>query len=226
MSFNRKQPLNITINGNDLNGPELNQKNDNQYENYIIKTNKELHKTNKELENKIIEVENEKLNLEDELGKEEAKRIYMKGLMHNLNEIKKKLDKHSRKNELMNENYKIYFTYYKDIFYKLDKYLNTENIRIIVGFYLLIPVILIFFNYIFNSSLFTILSMVYHFVIFFVFCYISDLIYNENNIKQFQEYEIFEINNKRMNLENKKLMNDIKEIENAIKDIDLIIDEC
>ena len=226
MTSNRKQPLNITINGNDLNGPESNEKNNNQYENYIIKTNKELHKTNKELENKIIEIENEKVTLEEELGNEEAKRIYMKGLMHNLNEIKKKSVKYSRKNEVIDSQYKEFFEDYKDILFKLSKYLSSDSTSFIISVYLIIPICLIFLNYVFNSFSLTIFIMFYLLVIFFVFAYYCELVFNKEKINQFEKYKQFEIETKKTNLENKNLMKEIEKIEKAIKDIDLIIDEC
>ena len=182
MNSSRKQPFNITINGNDLNGPESNEKNDNQYENYIIKTNKELHKTNKELENKIIEIENEKVNLEDELGTEESKRIYMKGLMHNLNEIKKKSVKYSRKNEVIDSQYKEFFEDYKDILFKLSKYLSSDSTSFIISVYLLVPIFFTFINYVYNSFFLTIFIMFYLFVIFFAFAYYCELIFNKQKI--------------------------------------------
>ena len=226
MTSNRKQPFNITINGNDLNGPETNEKNNNQYENYIIKTNKELHKTNKELENKIIEIENEKVNLEEELGNEEAKRIYMKGLMHNLNEIKKKSVKYSRKNEVIDSKYKEFFEDYKDILFKLSQYLSSDSTSFIISMYLIVPISLIFLNYVFNSFTLTIFIMFYILVIFFAFAYHCELVFNKEKINQFEKYKQFEIETKKINLENKNLMKEIEEIEKAIKDIDLIIDEC
>ena len=60
------------------------------FENYVLNMNKKLHKENDSLINHLKILENEKENLEEDIEKEEKSKIYMKGLMHNLYDMKQK----------------------------------------------------------------------------------------------------------------------------------------
>tara|TARA_A100001015_G_C15023446_1_gene729214 strand:+ start:1176 stop:1844 length:669 start_codon:yes stop_codon:yes gene_type:complete len=222
MSKSNKQPLNITINGNELNDNN----NKDEYENYVINSNKELHKLNKELENKIIKLENDLENKDDELDKEEAKRIYMKGMLHSFNEIKKKLSKSNKKYKELNETYKDCFELYKNTFYILNKYCSADNTQYVITFGLIIPIILTSISYLFNSSLFSIILIFYNIFLFMIIAYICDEIYNEKNVNFFKKIKELNIINERTYKEIKKLEEEVKEIEKAIQDIDVIIDDC
>ena len=81
-----KQPLNITINGNDV---EEGVKTD-VYENYIIQTNKKLQKENENYKDELNKLQSQCDELEEDVSKEEQRRTYMKGLMHNLYDMKQK----------------------------------------------------------------------------------------------------------------------------------------
>ena len=220
MDFEKRKPLNITING-----AEMTEKNGNVYEDYIIKNNEEMKKEIEELKKNMIELENQNKELEDEVEKEESKRIYTKGLMHNLYDSKKKSTKCVLKYEEINNELFDYFEDYKNIFLNLDKYLNVNYLHIIISVYLLIPFLLTVFAYYFESSKLLSLNVVYLLCMFLSLCYLSDLIYNEKFIEQFQKYTTFERKYKKILLEIKNLKTEIKEIEHAIKDIDVIIDE-
>ena len=82
-----KQPLNITINGNEETSKK---KEEHIFENYVLCMNQNLHKENETLINDFKNLENEKEILEEEIEKEEKSKTYMKGLMHNLYDMKQK----------------------------------------------------------------------------------------------------------------------------------------
>ena len=79
-------PLNITING----GEEDTHKKQDVYENYIINTNQELKREIDELKDELNELKVTSDELEEDLAKEEKSKTYMKGLMHNLYDMKNK----------------------------------------------------------------------------------------------------------------------------------------
>ena len=60
------------------------------FENYIIINNKELKSENDELKSDLKDYKNKVYELEEELSREETSKRYMKGLMHNLYDMKKK----------------------------------------------------------------------------------------------------------------------------------------
>ena len=80
------KPLNITINGNEI---DETQKND-IYENYIIQNNTKLQDENEKLKEEIRELTSTNNDLEEQIDKEEKSKTYMKGLMHNLYDMKNK----------------------------------------------------------------------------------------------------------------------------------------
>ena len=81
------QPLNITINGNDI--EDTNSSND-TYQNYVIQMNQKLQKENIDLVKEIAELNNTNDDLEEQLDKEEKSKTYMKGLLQNVYEMKTK----------------------------------------------------------------------------------------------------------------------------------------
>lgn len=221
MNSKKNKPLNITINGT-----EMSDKQGNMYEDYIIQTNNEMKNEIDELKRNILELENINKDLEDEVEKEESKRRFMRGLMHNLNEIKNKSIICDCKYEEINNEIFDYFENYKSIFLNLDKYLNVNNLHIIISCYLLIPFLLTITTYYCESSNLLCLNVIYLLCMFLSLCYLSDLIYNETFIVQFKKYNVFESKCKRFFSEIKKSKEEIKEIEKAIKNIDDIIDNC
>ena len=85
------------------------------FENYIIISNKELKSENDELKSNVKEKEFKITELEEELSKEENSKRYMKGLMHNLYDMKKKNDQISEKYEFVtNKLYNYNLTFNKD----------------------------------------------------------------------------------------------------------------
>ena len=75
------------------------------FENYIIISNKELKSENDELKNHLKDYEHKVSELEDELSREEISKRYMKGLMHNLYDMKKKNDQVSEKYDFLNKKF-------------------------------------------------------------------------------------------------------------------------
>jgi len=97
-------PLNITINGNEINDG----KDNNNCQDYIISTNKRLQKEVNEMKSEINELNNTNNDLEEDISKEEQRRTYLKGLMHNLYDMKQKsYSMFEIYDNLLNE-YKIY----------------------------------------------------------------------------------------------------------------------
>ena len=84
-----KQPLNITINGSEENP----KKEEHIFENYVLCMNQKLHKENETLMNDLKNIQYENEKLEEEIEKEEKSKTYMKGLMHNLYDMKQKSSK-------------------------------------------------------------------------------------------------------------------------------------
>ena len=89
----RKRPVSINISNNDVDDTDYNNvamSKKEEYENYVIEMNKKLQL---EILSNVKEINdlNIRINeLEEDVSKEEQRRTYMKGLMHNLLDIKKK----------------------------------------------------------------------------------------------------------------------------------------
>ena len=77
----------IIINGKEVKDDEDNNTN---CQDYIISTNKRLQNEVNEMKSEINELNNTNNDLEEEISKEEQRRTYMKGLMHNLYDMKQK----------------------------------------------------------------------------------------------------------------------------------------
>ena len=100
------EPLNITINGKEVKDDE--DDNNTNYRSYIISTNMRLQKEVNEMKSEINELNNTNNDLEEDISKEEQRRTYMKGLMHNLYDMKQKsYSMFEIYDNLLNE-YKIY----------------------------------------------------------------------------------------------------------------------
>ena len=221
MDSQRDEKLNITINGR-----ETNEKQTNMYEKYVINMNEEFKKENEDLKKQINELESNIDDLENDVEKEESKRIYMKGLMHNLNEIKKKSEKNSFLYDKMYDEFFEYFEDYKHLVLKLDTYLNIKNLWQIVIIFAINPIILNLIIYYRPISLYLTIAIIYNITIFLGLCLFSDTIYNDTLLNKFKQYKEFENKYKAYLVEIKKNKNEVKEIEKAIKDIDKIIDDC
>ena len=117
-----KQPLNITINGNDV---EEGVKTD-VYENYIIQTNKKLQKENENYKDELNQLQSQCDELEEDVSKEEQRRTYMKGLMHNLYDMKQKSFKMTGEYDNLIDSYNCYNdNMYKDLYSKITPELYT-----------------------------------------------------------------------------------------------------
>ena len=82
-----KQPFNININGHET--TKSKEESASEFKEYIIQSNLNLQQINKELTQKNEELQKELSDKEDELDKEEERLRYIKGLLNNLNEVRK-----------------------------------------------------------------------------------------------------------------------------------------
>lgn len=219
MNSQKTKPLNITINGSDMMD-----KTNNSYEKYIIKNNEQFQKKNNELNICILKLENTIQEKEDELEKEEEKRIYMKGLMHNLYEIKtKSIQSINTYDEIYPEFFE-YFENYKSIFFNLDKYFNSKNVCFIFTLYLIIPNILSCMVYYISNKYYLYFSVLYQICLFLSMSIIIKSVYNLKFMNQFQKYKLFETKYKNNMVDIRKLKKGIKELEASVTDIHIIID--
>ena len=214
-----KQPLNITINGNEV---DEGKKTD-VYENYIIQTNKRLQKENETLKNEIKELSSTNDDLEEEQDKEERSKTYMKGLMHNLYDMKKKAF------EMSNLRKQIYDDHNKQTKELIKKPLkiyiipNTAlclNIREYYIFSFLIMPFLAFMTSIINVRAFIIL--------FFLSIYPGTILYffvkDEVQKNQTRYDEFMKSHDATLN-KIKELRKEITETENSCRCLDTYIDE-
>lgn len=82
-----KLPFNININGHET--TKSNEESASEFKEYIIQSNLSLQQINKDLTQKNEELQKELSDKEDELDKEEERLRYIKGLLNNLNEVRK-----------------------------------------------------------------------------------------------------------------------------------------
>ena len=83
------------VDNNDFVAPRVLSANDNNnkqdvYQNYIISNNVQLQEQNEKIKDELKELTAQCDELEEDISKEEQRRVYMKGLMHNLYDMKKK----------------------------------------------------------------------------------------------------------------------------------------
>ena len=97
-----KLPFNININGGDPSSSLVGENSSTEYKEYIIQNNISLQQQNQKLTEKNQELSKELSEKEDELDKEDERLRYVKGILNNLNEIRKlAVDA----NQLQSENY-------------------------------------------------------------------------------------------------------------------------
>ena len=214
-----KQPLNITINGNEVDED----KKQDVYENYIIQANKRLQKENEKLKDENKELSSTNDDLEEEQDKEERSKTYMKGLMHNLYDMKKKAF------EMSNLRKQIYDDHNKQTKELIKKPLkiyiipNTAlrlNIREYYIFSFLVMPFLAFITSIINVRIFI--------VLFFLSIYPGTILYffvkDEVQTNQTRYDEFIKSHNSTIN-KIKELRKEINETENSCRCLDAYIDE-
>ena len=217
MSKNDKKPVNITINE----GKES--KTDNVYENYIIQMNQKLKEENDSLREEVAELTSNNTDLEEDLDKEEKSKTYMKGLMHNLYDMKKKsfeindlhkkiYDKH---NHLVKEKIKNPLKIY--LIPKTSIYLNINEYYIFA--FLIAPIISLLSSVI-NLSVFFILVLTSIYPGTILYFYIKkDIRKNKEKYTEFMNW----YNSILSDIT--KIIKEIEETENSCKCLDTYIDE-
>lgn len=95
-------PFHININGGDPSSSLVGENSSTEYKEYIIQNNISLQQQNQQLTEKNQELSQELSEKEDELDKEEERLRYIKGILNNLNEIRKLA---VEANQLQSENY-------------------------------------------------------------------------------------------------------------------------
>lgn len=210
-----KQPLNITINGNE----ESLKKEEPIFENYVLCMNQKLHKENETLINDLKILENEKQNLEEEIEKEEKSKTYMKGLMHNLYDMKQKS---FRIVEIRKQIHNKWEKFFKNDF--LDQLKNYELNSIYNYIHIIISIIFLTFyiffwmnnnNYLFFT--FITINLSYIFKILQLFKLKHEKIINKyNNLVNITNSYEKDIN---------ELKKDIDKTENSCRCLDNYIDE-
>lgn len=219
MSKDDKKPVNITIN------ESKESKTDNVYENYIIQMNQKLKQENDSLREELAELTSNNTDLEEDLSKEETSKTYMKGLMHNLYDMK---NKSFEMNDL-----------HKKIYDKINTLMKTniENeLKICI-----IPRTFIYLNlreyYILSfvlSPLLAFITIFYEydiFVIIFLFfltIYPGTILYFEvkkDILNKKEQYDEFITWCKTNNENILKITKEIEETENSCKCLDTYIDE-
>ena len=200
----------IIINGKEILDDEDNNTN---CQDYIISTNKRLQKEAIEMKSEISELNNTNSELEEDISKEEQRRTYMKGLMHNLYDMKQKsFSMFEIYDNLLNE-YKIYI----DVQNK-NKYIYSD-IKI-EQFVLMIVYIIPIISYILNIiDMMQCISILSH-----QFISVPILIYIINNRDEIKYSYIvnMEVNIKK---ELNVIKKDIDEIERSCRCLDDYIDE-
>lgn len=217
MSNNTKKPVNITINES-----EKKESND-IYENYIIKMNQNLKDENDTLKEEIKELTSTNNDLEEDLSKEEKSKTYMKGLMHNLYDMKNKSIEMNSLNKKINQKYddfmkseinkplKIYFIPNTSLYLNINEYF--------IFSFLIAPILSLFSSIIdYNVFLMLIFLSIYPGTILFLFIK-NDV--NNNNIKL---NELVEWKKNIINDLN-KIQNEINETDNSCRCLDTYIDE-
>jgi len=191
------------------------------YENYVIQSNIELRDENKRVSEENNEITVRCDELEDEISKEEQRKTYMKGLMHNLYFMKCESSKVS----------KLYETSLSD-YYKYSEYMNNTYSHITpnmlsaiqsinyVHIVFLFPIIACYFEYI--TLLETSRIIVFQFIPFPLL-----YIYVKYVAKKTEIYSYYKI--KKKYHENKKTIRDvsekIREVEDSCRSLDDYIDE-
>jgi len=221
-----KQPLNITINGNDV---EDGEKND-IYENYIIQTNKRLQNENESQKDELKELQSQCDELEEDVSKEEQRRTYMKGLLHNLYDMKKKsfimTDEYSK---VVQNYYKYNEEMYQDLYSKITPEIYTA-IMILPHysiFLLFVPPIVSYFTNLITLYQYCMITGYQLFPFIIVVCIIDE--YKNKNKMDYIDYtnqynsirETYKYSKEKIDT----IKKDVTEIEDSCKCLDNYIDE-
>lgn len=171
---NHSLPINISVYEN--NKEKINNA-DNSYQEYIIQNNEFINNRNKEYIIQIKDIQNDLDTIEDENDKLEKRITYMRGFLHNSNQIIKAKEKYI----------KLFFNYHKNI-YEYTNVLNKNILIFIKSLYLLFSlfyIILVSF-WIFGSINFFII--IYN-TIFLILASVISILYYNVNIKYYIDFD-------------------------------------
>jgi cell division septum initiation protein DivIVA len=195
-------PININIT-KDMGGQENNQYN--EFKDYIIKNNIILQEENKNHIETITSLKEKIETYEEAEDKYDNRMRYMKGLLQNLNELKKDYNKITLKTEEKNKNSynfnKTIIKLYRDIFY------------------ILICSIIIILFIIFTISILNIIFIIFNTILIVIITY--GLLTIKNKYKQIKN-EIYYLNNNNTALSCQiiKIKEEIKRAEDACLSLD------
>ena len=195
-------PININI-SKDMGGQENNQYN--EFKDYIIKNNIILQEENKNHIEAITSLKEKIETYEEAEDKYDNRMRYMKGLLQNLNELKKDYNKITLKTEEKNKNSynfnKTIIKLYRDIFY------------------ILICSIIIILFIIFTISILNIIFIIFNTILIVIITY--GLLTIKNKYKQIKN-EIYYLNNNNTALSCQiiKIKEEIKKAEDSCLSLD------
>ena len=191
------------------------------YENYVIQSNIELRDENKRIndENKEITVRCDEL--EEEISKEEQRRTYMKGLMHNLYFMKCESSKVSKLYESSLTDYYQYAEYMNDTYSHITpNMLSAIQSLNYIHIVFLFPIIAFYFEYI--TLLETSRIIMFQFIPFPLL-----YIYVKYVAKKTEIQNYYKINQKYHDIIRKisEMSEKIREVEDSCRSLDDYIDE-
>ena len=191
------------------------------YENYVIQSNIKLQKENKQLCEEIKDTTFRCDELEDEISKEEQRKTYMKGLMHNLYFMKCESTKVSKLYESSLSDYYKYAEHMNNTYSHITPNMLSAIQSInYVHIVFLFPIISCYFEYI--TLLETSRIIVFQFIPFPLL-----YIYVKYVAKKTEIYSYYKI--KKKYHENKKTIREmnekIQEVEDSCRSLDDYIDE-
>lgn len=217
-----KLPFNITINGSEK--PLSQEEPISEFKEYIIQSNLNLQYLNKELTQKNEELSKELSDKEEELDKEEERLRYIKGLLNNLNEVRKLA---VCANQLETESYQKSLLLFKRVLAVEHTVYNNLVIysRIISGFYIFKMLLNLFYrqNITNQIQMFTII-LVPHLLISIYYTFVENnepfSIFKNGHYKLKQDIEAFQnFSDSQKKKINEKLQ-ELKEIEESNLSLD------
>jgi peptidoglycan hydrolase CwlO-like protein len=214
------QPLNITINGNDI--EDTNSSND-TYQNYVIQMNQRLQKENIDLVKEIAELNNRNDDLEEQLDKEEKSKTYMKGLLQNVYDMKNKALEISALRKRLFDQHNLHT---KNLIKKPLKIYVVPNTNLCLNireYYILSFIIMPMFAF-----MTSIINVRFFCVLFFLSVYPGTVLYyyiKSEVQKNSSEYEQLLNGYSAINNDAKKLKKEIDEIELSCNCLNNYIDE-
>lgn len=212
-----KLPFNININGGEKSNSSDEQVS--EFKEYIIQSNINLQQINKELTQKNEELSKELSDKEEELDKEEERLRYIKGLLNNLNEVRKLA---VSTNELETEIYQKSLILFKRVMSVEHIVYNSLVIysRIISVFYIFSMIFNLFYrqNIINLTQIFTII-WVPHLLINTYYTYIEKNepynIFKEGHYKLKQDIKVFKDFSETQEKKIREKLKELKEIEES-----------